>query len=163
MKSSSSASTNTSLSNKNHRQALLKTEAIYQQIQLPSISDALREIPFTNIRFLEEIGEGKVSIFNRLFDLFIENFALGEFGRIFIGELINSETKCIVKTLEKENVKNEYLREVESKRNNLNFFNGLRIHIFLYAFSFSFYSSCKYILSYWHLYTIIKYIFIIDL
>ncbi|CAM4946838.1 unnamed protein product [Rotaria socialis] len=92
--SSASASMHTNLSFLNHRQTLHKAESNYQQIYFSAVNNAQREIPFTNIRFLEEIGEG-------------------EFGRIFIGEIIDSENKCIIKTLQNENVKKEYLREIE--------------------------------------------------
>ncbi|CAF0989754.1 unnamed protein product [Rotaria magnacalcarata] len=92
--SSSSASAHTNLSCLNHRQTLHKSESNYQQIYFSSVNNVQHEIPFTNIRFLEEIGEG-------------------EFGRIFIGEVIDSENKCIIKTLQNENVEKEYFREIE--------------------------------------------------
>lgn len=53
--SSSSSSTNTNLTNIHHRQILFKVESKYH----PSVNNSLCEIPFTNIRFLQEIGEGK--------------------------------------------------------------------------------------------------------
>jgi hypothetical protein len=43
-------------------------------------------------------------------------FLSGEFGKIYIGELINNTTKCIIKTLENEKVKQDYSREIESMK-----------------------------------------------
>ncbi len=53
--SSSSSSTNTNLTNINYRQLFLRKESKY----LPSAGNSLCEIPLRNIRFLQEIGEGK--------------------------------------------------------------------------------------------------------
>ena len=45
-------------------------------------------------------------------------FFSGEFGRIYKGELVDSSTKCIVKTLQTEHAtpqnREEYAREIES-------------------------------------------------
>ncbi len=50
-------------------------------------------------------------------------FLLGEFGRIYIGELIDNTSKCIIKTLEDEKSKQDYSREIESiKKTKLFFF-----------------------------------------
>jgi hypothetical protein len=54
--SSSSSSTNTNLTNIYQRQIFRKTDP---SKYLPSVGNSLCEIPFTNIRFLQEIGEGK--------------------------------------------------------------------------------------------------------
>ncbi|CAF0791486.1 unnamed protein product [Rotaria sp. Silwood1] len=91
---SSSPTTNTKLTHIYHRQTSLQPESNHQQIYFPSGVNALYEIPFTNVRFLQEIGQG-------------------EFGRIYIGELIDSKTKCVIKTLENEHAKQDYLREIE--------------------------------------------------
>lgn len=40
-------------------------------------------------------------------------FLLGEFGRIYIGELNDQSTKCIIKTIENEKAQQDYLREIE--------------------------------------------------
>jgi hypothetical protein len=63
---SSSSSTNTNFTNTYLRQTLLKTESKRpQNPHLASPGNSLCEIPFTNIRFLQELGEGKRN--NRLF------------------------------------------------------------------------------------------------
>jgi len=100
--SSSSSSTNT-----NYRQIGLQTESKY-------LGHLLSEIPFANIRFLQEIGEGKNEM-----DFSIDNFFFfsGEFGRIYIGELMDCTTKCLIKTFENEKMKQDYSREIESMRN----------------------------------------------
>ena len=56
---SSSSSTNTNFTNTYLRQTLLKSEIKRPIIHLPSPGNALAEIPFPNIRFLQELGEGK--------------------------------------------------------------------------------------------------------
>ncbi|CAF2754361.1 unnamed protein product [Rotaria sp. Silwood2] len=91
---SSSPITNTKLTNLHYRQTSLQPESNYQQTYLPFGGNVLYEVPFTNVRFLQEIGQG-------------------EFGQIYIGELIDSKSQCIVKTLENEHAKQEYLREIE--------------------------------------------------
>ncbi len=53
--SSSSSTTNTNSTNIHYRQIYFKPESKY----LPSAGNSLYEIPFTNIRFLQEIGEGR--------------------------------------------------------------------------------------------------------
>jgi hypothetical protein len=58
---SSSSSTNTNFTNTYLRQTLLKSEIKRPLIQLPSPGNSLGEIPFTNIRFLQELGEGKTN------------------------------------------------------------------------------------------------------
>ena len=55
---SSSSSTNTNFTNTYLRQTLLKSEIKRPMIHLPSPGITLGEIPFTNIRFLQELGEG---------------------------------------------------------------------------------------------------------
>ncbi|CAF1550284.1 unnamed protein product [Adineta ricciae] len=92
--SSSSSSTNTNLTNLHYRQALLKPDSHTRQTRLPSGDNSLCEISPANIRFVQEIGEG-------------------EFGQIFIGEFVNSTDKCIIKTLQNESIKQDYLREIE--------------------------------------------------
>ncbi|CAF0819812.1 unnamed protein product [Rotaria sordida] len=94
IKSSSSPITNIKLPSLHHRQTLLQPESNYQETYLPLSGNTIYEIPMTNIRFLQEIGQG-------------------EFGRIYIGELIESNNKCIIKTLENEHNKQDYLREIE--------------------------------------------------
>ncbi|UJR15936.1 hypothetical protein I4U23_002856 [Adineta vaga] len=91
---SSSSSTNTNLTNLHYRQTLLKPDVQPQQTYRSSGNNSLCEISSNNIQFLQEIGEG-------------------EFGQIFIGEFVNSTDKCIIKTLQNENVKQDYLREIE--------------------------------------------------
>ncbi|CAF1225963.1 unnamed protein product [Adineta ricciae] len=95
---SSSSSSNTNFTNTYLRQSLLKNEVKRPLMYLSSPGNALAEIPFTNIRFLQELGEG-------------------EFGRIYKGELVDSSTKCIVKTLQTEHAtpqnREEYAREIE--------------------------------------------------
>ncbi|UJR30656.1 hypothetical protein I4U23_018180 [Adineta vaga] len=96
---SSSSSTNTNFTNTYLRQSLLKTESKRPLIgHLPSPGSTLSEISFTNIRFLQELGEG-------------------EYGRIYKGELVDSSTKCIIKTLQTEFAtpqnREEYAREIE--------------------------------------------------
>jgi hypothetical protein len=56
---SSSSSTNTNFTNTYLRQTLLKSEIKRPNIHLPSTGNFLCEIQFTNIRFLQELGEGK--------------------------------------------------------------------------------------------------------
>lgn len=56
--SSSSSSTNTNFTNTYLRQTLLKSDNKRPNILLPSPGNSLREISFTNIRFLQELGEG---------------------------------------------------------------------------------------------------------
>ncbi|CAF3750928.1 unnamed protein product [Adineta steineri] len=92
--SSSSSSTNTHLTNLHYRQPLLKSESIYRQTYLPSGGNSLGEISSTNIRFLQELGEG-------------------EFGQLYIGELINNSNKCMIKMLQNEKFKQDYLHEIE--------------------------------------------------
>jgi hypothetical protein len=87
---------------------------------------SLCEIPFTNIRFLQEIGEGKYEIEGFSFDHF---FRSGEFGRIYIGELMDCTTKCIIKTLENEKKKQDYSREIESTKKS-KFHYSQSIHFF---------------------------------
>ncbi len=53
-------------------------------------------------------------MFMYLIYLHFEFFLLGEFGRIYIGELIDNTNKCIIKKLENENFKQDYLHEIES-------------------------------------------------
>ena len=97
---SSSSSTNTNFTNTYLRQSLLKSDIKRPLIQLPSPGSLLQEIPATNIRFLQELGEG-------------------EYGRIYKGELIDNSNKCIIKTLQIESAtqqnREEYAREIESK------------------------------------------------
>lgn len=64
--SSSSSSTNTNLTNTYLRQTLLKSDIKRPNIHLPSPGNSLWEIPFTNIRFLQELGEGKNQKFSLL-------------------------------------------------------------------------------------------------
>lgn len=98
IQSSSSSSTNTNFTNTYLRQTLLKSEAKRPVIHLPSPGNSLNDITYTNIRFLQELGEG-------------------EFGRIYKGELIDSSMKCIIKTFQNENAtqqnREEYSREIE--------------------------------------------------
>ncbi|CAF2677173.1 unnamed protein product [Rotaria sp. Silwood2] len=96
---SSSSSTNTNFTNTYLRQTLLKAEAKHPNIHHHSLSEnSLCEIPFTNIRFLQELGEG-------------------DYGRIYKGELIDNSNKCIIKTLQVEYAtqqnRDEYSREIE--------------------------------------------------
>ncbi|CAF3502595.1 unnamed protein product [Rotaria sp. Silwood1] len=96
---SSSSSTNTNFTNTYLRQTLLKTESKHPNIHHHSLTEnSLCEIPFTNIRFLQELGEG-------------------DYGRIYKGELIDSSNKCIIKTLQAEYAtqqnREEYSREIE--------------------------------------------------
>jgi len=56
---SSSSSTNTNFTNTYLRQTLLKSEIKRPNNHLPSLENSLGDIPFTNIRFLQELGEGK--------------------------------------------------------------------------------------------------------
>ena len=83
---------------------------------------------------------------------------LGEFGLIYIGELINNTNKCIIKTLQNDNLKQDYLREIESMTNNISF-HGIN----WFSPSFSSYSSCQYLLSTWYLHSIRRCISIHDL
>jgi serine/threonine protein kinase len=69
------------------RQILLSNE---NHVQYENIGD--------NVRFLQEIGQG-------------------EFGRIYLGEFIDSKKKCLIKTLETDQTTDEYLREIESNVN----------------------------------------------
>ncbi len=55
---SSSSSTNTNFTNTYLRQTLLKSESQRPTIHLPLPGNSLCEIPFTNIRFLQEFGQG---------------------------------------------------------------------------------------------------------
>jgi hypothetical protein len=59
---SSSSSSNTNFTNTYLRQTLLKSEIKRPNIHLPLPGNTLCEIPFTNIRFLQELGEGKTKI-----------------------------------------------------------------------------------------------------
>ncbi|CAF0795139.1 unnamed protein product [Didymodactylos carnosus] len=99
--SSSSAATNTTQTHPSKQNSLLKSTQ-YTRIQNNNINGNL-EIPFTNIRFLEEFGEG-------------------DYGRIYTGEIIgfNNSTsipaKCLIKTLHtdcNQQLKDEYARELE--------------------------------------------------
>jgi hypothetical protein len=57
---SSSSSTNTNFTNTYLRQTLLKTELKRpQNLHLSPSGNSLCEIPFINIRFLQELGEGE--------------------------------------------------------------------------------------------------------
>lgn len=57
---SSSSSTNTNFTNTYLRQTLLKSDIQRPVIHLPSPGITLGEISFANIRFLQELGEGKI-------------------------------------------------------------------------------------------------------
>jgi len=59
---SSSSSTNTNFTNTYLRQTLLKSEIKRPNNQLPLPENSLAEILFTNIRFLQELGEGKIKM-----------------------------------------------------------------------------------------------------
>jgi hypothetical protein len=114
---SSSSSTNTNFTNTYLRQTLLKSDLKRPLIHLPSPGNSLGEIPFTNIRFLQELGEGKNKPSSSRFISYY--FISGEYGRIYKGELIDSSNKCIIKTLQIEHAtqqnREEYAREIESK------------------------------------------------
>jgi hypothetical protein len=56
---SSSSSANTNLTNTYLRQTLLKSESKRPNNHLPSPGNSLGEISCTNIRYLQELGEGK--------------------------------------------------------------------------------------------------------
>jgi hypothetical protein len=47
------------------------------------------------------------------------NFILGEYGRIYKGELIDNPIKCLIKSLQTDNAtpqnREEYTHEIESK------------------------------------------------
>jgi hypothetical protein len=64
---------------------------------------------------LEEIGEGRIL---RFINIFV-NFLSGEFGRMYIGELVDNKNKCIIKSLQNENMKQDYLREIESMKTKM--------------------------------------------
>ncbi|CAF3313997.1 unnamed protein product [Rotaria socialis] len=95
---SSSSSSNTYFTNTHLRQTLLKSEIKHPNFQNPLSESSLAEIPFTNIRILQELGEG-------------------DFGRIYKGEFVDSSQKCIIKTLQTEFAspqnREEYSREIE--------------------------------------------------
>ncbi|CAF3544593.1 unnamed protein product [Adineta steineri] len=95
---SSSSSTNTNFTNTYLRQTLLKNETKRPIIHLPLPGPSLSEISFTNIRFLQEIGDG-------------------EYGKIYKGELIDNANKCLIKTLQidyaTQQNREEYAREIE--------------------------------------------------
>ena len=115
--SSSSSSTNTYL-----RQTLLKSEIKHLNNHLASPENLLGDISYTNIRFLQELGEGKIKKKKIICWLINwENFISGDYGRIYKGELIDSSNKCIIKTLQTEYAtqqnREEYSREIESKKN----------------------------------------------
>ena len=57
--STSLSSTNTNFTNTYYRHPLLKSEPKRSNGHLPSSEDSLCEISFTNLRFLQELGEGK--------------------------------------------------------------------------------------------------------
>ena len=96
---SSSSSTNTNVTNIHRHQ--IRGNSLY-------------EIPLANIRFLEQIGEGKLLRFKYIFI----NFVSGEFGKMYVGELVDNKNKCIIKSLKNENIKHDYLREIESMKIN---------------------------------------------
>ena len=71
---SSSSSTNTNFTNTYLRQTLLKTELKRpQNLHLSPSGNSLCEIPFINIRFLQELGEGEktLSIYKGYFYILI--------------------------------------------------------------------------------------------
>jgi hypothetical protein len=117
---SSSSSTNTNFTNTYLRQTLLKSEIQRPTIHLPTPGNSLGEIPFANIRFLQELGEGKTT--KDSFVIITYLYISGEYGRIYKGELNDNSAKCIIKTLQNENAtqqnREEYSREIESKQND---------------------------------------------
>ena len=56
--SSSSSSANTNFTNTYLRQTLLKSESKRPAMHVPSPGISFNEVPFMNIRFLQELGEG---------------------------------------------------------------------------------------------------------
>jgi len=89
---------------------------------------------------------------------------LGDFGRIFLGELADSQRKCLIKALENDREKEDYSREIESMTfNSYQLINLDRTFSFFFCCSsFQSYSSCKYFEFNWHLYSTGKCLFIND-
>ena len=111
---SSSSSTRTNLTNLPLRQTLLTKD----YAALPWESGSFGEVNADNVRFLKEFGEGSATVSVIAADLPHGFFcSVGDYGRIFFGEFIDSKRKCLIKTLETEKGADEYLREIESKTN----------------------------------------------
>ena len=114
---SSSSSANTNLTNAYLRQTLLRSEVKRPTLPIPLPNHSLTEISYSNIRFLQELGEGllKKNIENVVIFHF---FFSGEFGRISKGELIDNGSKCLIKSLQtdfaNEQNREEFAREIES-------------------------------------------------
>lgn len=106
--SSSSSSTNTRVTNVSVRQTLLNKTSSHLSKEM----NILCEISAEKIRFLQEIGEGIVQSMTSMKSLCSSS---GEFGRIYLGEFIDTNERCVVKTLQTESGTEDYLQEIESR------------------------------------------------